>query len=53
MTKQPITIAPDTLAAEALRTLEERKITAIVVVDAQQSPLGVVHLHDLWRTGLV
>jgi arabinose-5-phosphate isomerase len=53
MTKQPITIAPDTLAAEALRILEERKITAIVVVDAQQSPLGVVHLHDLWRTGLV
>jgi arabinose-5-phosphate isomerase len=53
MTKNPITIAPDTLAAEALRILEERKITSIVVVDAQQSPLGVVHLHDLWRTGMV
>jgi arabinose-5-phosphate isomerase len=53
MTRNPITIAPDTLAAEALRILEERKITSIVVVDAQQSPLGVVHLHDLWRTGLV
>ena len=53
MTRNPVAIAPDTLAAEALRILEERKITSIVVVDAQHSPLGVVHLHDLWHTEMI
>jgi arabinose-5-phosphate isomerase len=52
MTSNPVTIAPDTLAAEALLKLEQRKITAIVVVDAANAVLGVVHLHDLWRTDL-
>ena len=53
MTRNPITIRPDTLAAEALRILEERKITSIVVVDPQNVPLGVVHLHDLWHTQMI
>jgi arabinose-5-phosphate isomerase len=53
MTRNPATIAPDTLAVEALRILEERKITSVVVVDPQQTPLGVVHLHDLWRTEMI
>jgi arabinose-5-phosphate isomerase len=38
---------------EALRILEERKITAVVVVDPQHTPIGVVHLHDLWRTEMI
>jgi arabinose-5-phosphate isomerase len=51
MTRHPITVAPDTLAAEALNIMEQRKITAIVVVDARQPGrlAGVVHIHDLWR----
>ncbi len=49
----PVTIGPGMLAAEALHTLEQRKITALVVVDAGRRASGVVHLHDLWRTGLV
>jgi len=53
MTRDPVTIAPDTLAAEALHVLEQRKITSIVVVDAQRHVLGVVHLHDLWRTQMI
>jgi arabinose-5-phosphate isomerase len=53
MTKQPITITPETLAAEALHILEQRKITAVVVVDTVHRVLGVVHLHDLWRTELI
>jgi arabinose-5-phosphate isomerase len=52
MTRNPITIRPDTLAAEALNVLEQRKITAIVVVDDARNVLGVMHLHDLWRTEL-
>lgn len=53
MSRTPVTVAPGTLAAEALHTLEQRKITAVVVVDDARRVVGVVHLHDLWRTGLV
>jgi arabinose-5-phosphate isomerase len=49
MTASPITVAPDTMAAAALHILEQRRITAVVVVDIAQQVLGVVHLHDLWR----
>ena len=52
MTRKPVTIRRETLAAEALLVLEQRKITAIVVVNEQHHVQGVVHLHDLWRTGL-
>lgn len=50
MTRNPVTIARSTLAAEALHILEQRKITSIVVVDAARQVEGVVHLHDLWQT---
>jgi arabinose-5-phosphate isomerase len=49
MTTSPITVAPDTMAAAALHILEQKRITAVVVVDIAQHVLGVVHLHDLWR----
>ena len=41
------------LAAKALAILEERKITSLVVVDAEQRVEGVVHLHDLWGVELI
>jgi arabinose-5-phosphate isomerase len=50
MTRRPITIGRDTLAVEALHVMEQRKITAVVVVDAEGAVEGVVHVHDLWRT---
>jgi len=53
MTRQPVTVRRDTLAAEALHVLEQRKITSIVVVNDGEHVQGVVHLHDLWRTELV
>jgi arabinose-5-phosphate isomerase len=53
MTRKPVTIRPETLAAEALHVLEKRRITSIVVADSDRRVLGVVHLHDLWRTGMV
>jgi arabinose-5-phosphate isomerase len=53
MTRHPVTVSSDTFAAEALHILETRKITSIVVVDSDQLVQGVVHLHHLWRTGLV
>lgn len=53
MTRNPVTISPDTLAVEVLNTLERRKITSVVVVNGEQQVLGVVHLHDLWRTEMI
>jgi arabinose-5-phosphate isomerase len=49
MTISPITVGPDTMAAAALHILEQKRITAVVVVDVAHHVLGVVHLHDLWR----
>ncbi len=53
MTKSPRTVHKDTLAAEALNMMETNKITALVVEDDEQCPLGVLHMHDLLRAGLV
>ena len=53
MTKGPITISPSALAAEAIRIMEDRKITSLVVVGASGAVEGVVHLHDLWRTEMI
>lgn len=51
MTTHPITIASNTLAAQALNVMETRKVTALVVAD-NGIPVGVVHMHDLLRAGL-
>ena len=53
MTRNPVTVGRSTLAVEAIRILEQRKITSIVVVDEEHRVQGVVHLHDLWRTQFV
>jgi arabinose-5-phosphate isomerase len=53
MTRGAVSIPPATLAAEALNIMEGRKITSIVVVDGEsRRVVGVVHVHDLWRTEL-
>ena len=54
MSRTPTTVAPDTLVASAVRIMEDRPqgpITAVVVVDEQGKPLGVLHLHDCLRAG--
>jgi len=52
MTKHPRTIEPLELAGAALRVMEDRKITSLVVADSESRPLGVLHLHDLWTLEL-
>ena len=54
MNRAPATIAPEALVATAVRAMEERAagpITALVVVDEDRRPLGVLHLHDCLRAG--
>ncbi|SET62738.1 arabinose-5-phosphate isomerase [Oceanicella actignis] len=53
-TRAPATIAPDRLAQEALALMNQRKVTALFVVDPAQGrrPLGLLHVHDCLRAGL-
>ncbi len=53
MSYHPKTIALDLLAAEALQIMQSFKITSLVVIDAEQAPIGVLHLHDLLRAGVI
>ena len=52
MTKSPKTIRGDLLASEALEILNSSKITALIVTEANK-PVGIVHLHDILRAGVV
>jgi arabinose-5-phosphate isomerase len=53
MNPNPRTIASREFAATALAILEERKITSLIVVDADRKVEGVLHLHDLWGVELI
>lgn len=52
MTKNPRTIPPDTLAADALHLMRKNNITQLLVTD-QGNYLGVVHLHDILNEGII
>lgn len=53
MTKGPLTVREDSLAAEALSLLSARKITALFIVDAQDRPVGLLHVHDCLASGVI
>ena len=52
MTRNPVTVEKIEIAATALRILEDRKLTSLLVVDPEGRLEGVLHLHDLWTTQL-
>jgi arabinose-5-phosphate isomerase len=47
-----VCIHPDELATAALRRLEEKRITSLMVCDGDSPVKGVLHVHDLWGVGL-
>jgi len=51
MTKNPATVRPKALAAEALNIMEERRITSLFITE-NNKPVGIVHIHDLLRAGV-
>jgi len=52
MTPAPKTIAPGALAAEALKLMNDNQITVLFVVDDER-PVGILHIHDLLRAGVI
>lgn len=53
MSKTPKTVYPHTLAVEALNLMEEKQISAVMVVDEKNHPVGALNMHDLLRAGVV
>ncbi len=53
MTKNPKTILPQLLAAEAVALMEEKKINGVIVVDEHLHPVGALNMHDLLKAGVV
>ncbi|HEX2055370.1 MAG TPA: KpsF/GutQ family sugar-phosphate isomerase [Nitrospiraceae bacterium] len=51
--RHPKTIGPEELATTALGLMEQHSITALVVGEAGQPPVGVIHLHDLLKNGII
>jgi arabinose-5-phosphate isomerase len=52
MSRHPIVVAPDVLAGAALTVMQERKIGVVFVVE-EQRPIGILHMLDLVRSGVV
>jgi arabinose-5-phosphate isomerase len=53
MNPSPKTVSDKSLPAEALKMMEDLKITALIVRNEQHCPVGILHLHDLLRAGVV
>jgi arabinose-5-phosphate isomerase len=48
-----IVAVPDMMAAEAVRVMEENKITGLLVVDDDRQLIGALNIHDLFRAGIM
>jgi arabinose-5-phosphate isomerase len=53
MTRNPKVIRPNILAAEALNMMETFKITSLIIINELQQPIGIVHLHEILRAGVM
>ena len=53
MTVDPLCIGEEKLAVEALKIMEDRAVTSLVVKNGKNRLSGLLHLHDLWRTEMI
>jgi arabinose-5-phosphate isomerase len=53
MTHNPKTIQADALAAKALAMMQAHAITSLIVPDENNRPQGVIHIHDILKSGVV
>jgi arabinose-5-phosphate isomerase len=53
MTRAPRTILPEALAEAALEQMQGGKITSLFAVDKDRRPVGIIHIHDCLRAGMV
>ena len=53
MTREPKTVSPDMLAAQAVHLMEQHKVSQLLVVDPQGRLAGALNLHDLFRAKVI
>ncbi len=53
MKRNPHTVDPERLAAEAVKMMEERRINGLLVVDADNRLVGALNMHDLFQAGVL
>ena len=53
MSSHPITIGKNVFASQALYLMNNKKITQIFVVQGNNNPIGILHMHDLLKAGVV
>jgi arabinose-5-phosphate isomerase len=53
MTRSPKTVRSGSLAVEALQIMEKYSITSLVIPDEERKPIGIIHLHDILKSGIV
>jgi arabinose-5-phosphate isomerase len=53
MSRTPKTISEEELAAKALSIMENHSITALIVSDGDGRAIGIIHLHDILKQGIV
>jgi arabinose-5-phosphate isomerase len=53
MTRNPRTVRPQTLAAEAVHVMEEHKVNQVLVVDEHGALVGALNMHDLFRAKVI
>jgi len=53
MSRTPKTVNSDRMAEFALRQIEENQITSLVVVEPDKTVVGIIHIHDLLKAGIV
>jgi arabinose-5-phosphate isomerase len=53
MTRAPRTVRPEQLAADAVNSMQEHRVTALLVLDGQSRLVGALNIHDLLRAGVV
>ncbi|MCE5300369.1 MAG: KpsF/GutQ family sugar-phosphate isomerase [Spirochaetia bacterium] len=53
MTKKPRTIKSEDLAIHALNVMQRHSITVLIVQDRDGKPEGIIHMHDILKSGVV
>ncbi len=53
MGKNPLTISADKLASEALLMMQSKQVTALLVINQNKQLVGVLHMHDLLKAGII
>lgn len=52
MTANPVTVSSECLSAKALAIMEDKAITTLFILDQNQRPQGIIHIHDILRAGI-